>query len=165
MVGIGESSLLSSACHGIYLFISRVGYDARCAYPLVLFFHMADVDERYFIRSKLLREIDDLISTGQLPPAIVACPDGSYGGWNPLNAKHSLYVNGVGGRFGDHILQEIIPFLTANYSIRPEKQAHALVGFSAGGFGAMSLAIEYRNYFGAVATLSWTAQPSLFQLQ
>jgi S-formylglutathione hydrolase FrmB len=130
------------------------GYDARCSYPLVLFFHMADVDERYFIKSRLLREIDDLISAGQLPPVIVACPDGSYGGWNPLNAKHSLYVNGVGGRFGDHILQEIIPFLTATYSIRPEKQAHALVGFSAGGFGAMSLAIEYRDYFGAVASLA-----------
>jgi S-formylglutathione hydrolase FrmB len=130
------------------------GYDSHFAYPLVLFFHMADVDERYFIGSKLLREIDHLITCGQLPPMIVACPDGSYGGWNPLNAKHSLYVNGVGGRFGDHILQEVIPFLTANYAIRPEKQAHALVGFSAGGFGAMSLAIEHRNYFGTVATLA-----------
>jgi S-formylglutathione hydrolase FrmB len=130
------------------------GYDPHYAYPLVLFFHMADVDERYFIGSRLLREIDSLISCGQLPPAIVACPDGSYGGWNPLNAKHSLYINGVGGRFGDHILQEVIPFLTANYSIRVEKQAHALVGFSAGGFGAMSLAIEHRDYFGMVATLA-----------
>jgi S-formylglutathione hydrolase FrmB len=129
-------------------------YDARFAYPLVLFFHMADVDERYFIGSRLLREIDDLIVSDQVPPMIVACPDGSYGGWNPLNAKHSLYVNGVNGRFGDHILQEVIPFLTTNYAVRSEKQAHALVGFSAGGFGAMSLAIEHRDYFGAVATLA-----------
>ena len=130
------------------------GYDVHYAYPLVLFFHMADVDERYFIGSRLLREIDGLIRSGHLPPAIVACPDGSYGGWNPLNAKHSLYINGVGGQFGDHILQEVIPFLTTNYSIRREKQAHALVGFSAGGFGAMSLAIEHRDYFGTVATLA-----------
>ena len=130
------------------------GYDARFAYPLILFFHMADVDERYFIGSRLLREIDDLIVSGQLPAVIVACPDGSYGGWNPLNAKHSLYVNGVNGRFGDHILQEVIPFLMTNYAVRSEKQAHALVGFSAGGFGAMSLAIEHRDYFGAVATLA-----------
>ncbi len=130
------------------------GYDAHSAYPLILFFHMADADERYFISSRLLQEIDNLINCGRLPPTIVACPDGSYGGWNPLNAKHSLYVNGVAGRFGDHILQEVIPFLAANYAIRPEKQAHALVGFSAGGFGAMSLAIEYRNYFGTVATLA-----------
>jgi hypothetical protein len=130
------------------------GYDTQTAYPLVLFFHMADVDERYFIGSRLLHEIDHLIRCGQFPPTIVACPDGSYGGWNPLNAKHSLYINGVGGRFGDHILQEVIPFLIANYSIRPERQAHAVVGFSAGGFGAMNLAIERRDYFSAVATLA-----------
>jgi S-formylglutathione hydrolase FrmB len=121
---------------------------------MVLFFHMANVDERYFIASRLLREIDDLIIRGEFPPAVVACPDGTYGGWAPLNAKHSLYVNGVGGRFRDHILQEVIPFLTANYSIRPEREAHALIGFSAGGYGAMSLAIQHRDYFGAVVTLA-----------
>ena len=130
------------------------GYNPACAYPLVLFFHMANVDEHYFVRSELLREVDDLIIRGALPPAIVACPDGTYSGWNQLNAKHSLYVNGLGGRFKDHILQEVIPFLLANYSIRPEREAHALVGFSAGGYGAMGLAIEHRDFFSAVATLA-----------
>jgi S-formylglutathione hydrolase FrmB len=129
-------------------------YNPDHSYSLILFFHMADVDERYFIGSRLLRELDDLIVRGEFPPAIVACPDGSYGGWNPLNAKHSLYINGIGGRFKDHILQEVIPFLTANYAIRPERQGHALVGFSAGGYGAMGLAIEHRDYFGAVVTLA-----------
>ena len=130
------------------------GYDANRGYPLVLFFHMADADERYFVGSRLLKELDDLISQGKFPPTVVACPDGSYGGWNRLNAKHSLYVNGLGGRFKDHILQEVIPFLTANYAIRPEHQAHALLGFSAGGYGAMSIAIEHRDFFGAVVTLA-----------
>jgi S-formylglutathione hydrolase FrmB len=130
------------------------GYNPNCTYSLILFFHMADVDERYFIRSRLLRELDDLIVRGEFPPVVVACPDGSYGGWNSLNAKHSFYVNGIGGRFKDHILQEVIPFLTANYAIRPERQAHALVGLSAGGYGAMALAIEHRDYFGAVVTLA-----------
>jgi S-formylglutathione hydrolase FrmB len=130
------------------------GYDPRRAYPLVLFFHMADVDERYFIGSQFLRVLDELIIRGDFPPAIAACPDGSYGGWNRLNAQHSLYVNGLGGRFKDHILQEVIPFLMANYPIRTERQAHALIGFSAGGYGAMSMAIEHRDFFGAVVTLA-----------
>jgi S-formylglutathione hydrolase FrmB len=129
-------------------------YDPSHTYPIVLFFHMANVDERYFVGSRLLREIDNLILQGGFPPAIVACPDGSYGGWNPFNARHSLYINGLGGRFKDHILQEIIPFLIANYSVRPERQAHALIGFSAGGYGAMSMAIEHRDYFGAIVTLA-----------
>jgi S-formylglutathione hydrolase FrmB len=130
------------------------GYDPGRAYSLVLFFHMANVDEHYFVGSKLLSIVDDLIMRGEFPPAIVACPDGTYDGWNRYNVKHSLYVNGCGGRFEDHILQEVLPLLMVNYSIRPEREAHALIGASAGGYGAMSVAIEHRDFFGAVATLA-----------
>jgi S-formylglutathione hydrolase FrmB len=130
------------------------GYDPAQAYPLVLFFHMADVDEHYFTGSKLLKEVDDQIVRGEFPAAVVACPDGTFGGWNRLTARHSLYVNGSARRFEDHILQEVIPFLTTQYSIRSEREAHAVVGFSAGGYGAMGLAIKHRDYFGAVATLA-----------
>jgi S-formylglutathione hydrolase FrmB len=129
-------------------------YDPGHNYSLVLFFHMADVDEHFFISSTVLKELDDLIVSGGFPPAIVACPDGTYRGWNRFHTKDSLYVNGLGGRFKDHILQEVVPFLVANYAIRPERQAHAVVGFSAGGYGAMGLAIEHRDVFGAVATLA-----------
>jgi len=130
------------------------GYDPGRSYPLVLFFHMANVDELYFVGSKLLRVVDELILRGEFPPAIIACPDGTYGGWNRYNTKHSLYVNGCGGRFEDHILQEIVPLLMTNYSIRPEREAHAIIGASAGGYGAMSLAIDHRDFFGAVVTLA-----------
>lgn len=137
----------------LYVYVPP-GYDPARTYPVVLFFHMANVDEHYFIGSKLLEAVDDLIIRGEFPPALLACPDGTYSGWNRLNSKHSLYVNGAGGRFEDQILQEVIPFLTARYSIRPEREAHAVVGFSAGGYGAMGLAIKHRDYFGAVATLA-----------
>jgi S-formylglutathione hydrolase FrmB len=130
------------------------GYDPGRAYPLVLFFHMADVDEHYFVGSKLLNIVDNLIVCGAFPPAVIVGPDGMYGGRNRLNARHSLYVNGCGGRYEDHVLQEVVPFLMANYSIRPEREAHAIVGASAGGYGAMSIAIEHRDFFGAVATLA-----------
>jgi Putative esterase len=39
------------------------------------------------------------------------------------------------------------------YSILPERQAHALLGISAGGFGAMGMALKHRDIFGVVATL------------
>ena len=40
------------------------------------------------------------------------------------------------------------------YSIRPEREAHALLGISAGGYGAMAIALKHRDLFGAVATLA-----------
>jgi S-formylglutathione hydrolase FrmB len=129
-------------------------YSHACVYPLILFFHMANVDEGYFATSTLLRQVDNLILRGEFPPVVLACPDGTYEGRNRLSAKHSFYVNGLGGRFEDHIIQEVIPYLTANYSIRPEREAHAMLGFSAGAYGATALAIKHRDYIGAVATLA-----------
>jgi S-formylglutathione hydrolase FrmB len=130
------------------------GYNPGRAYSFALFFHMADSDENFFVGPNFINELDNMIVRGEFPPAIIACPDGTYHAWNQFQAKHSFYVNGLGGRFKDHILQEVIPFMMANYAIRPERQAHGLVGFSAGGYGAMGLAIEHRYFFGAVATLA-----------
>ena len=85
---------------------------------------------------------------------MVACPDGTYGGRDLFCEPHSLYINGLGGRFEDHVFQEVIPFLMANYAIRPEREAPRALGTSAGGYGAMSLAIRHRDSIGAVATLA-----------
>jgi len=129
------------------------GYDPRRAYPLVLYLHSAFFDEHAFIALDLLAQLDQLIVQGTFPPVIVACPDGMIGGENNWKSPHSIYLNGVYGRFEDHVLYEVVPFLHANFSIRPEPSAHALLGISAGGLGAMSIALRHRDMFGAVATL------------
>lgn len=129
-------------------------YDPSRSYPLIVYLHMASVDEHYFVGSRFLDDLDGLIRCGKVPPVVVACPDGTYGGRDLICETHSLFINGDGGRFEDHVVQEVIPFVTSNYAIRPERQAHALLGTSAGGFGAMSLAIRHRDTIGAVATLA-----------
>jgi hypothetical protein len=67
---------------------------------------------------------------------------------------HSLFVNGRGGRFEDHLVGEVLPFLIARYGVRPEREAHGILGLSGGGFGGMSIGIRRRDLFGAVATLA-----------
>lgn len=129
------------------------GYTPTRAYPLILSLHMAYVDEHNFLSAQVLH-LDRIIRRGEIPPVIVAVPDGTYGGENTTDAAHSLFINGLGGRVEDHIMEEVIPFLMTQYSIRPEREAHAIRGLSAGGFGAMSLAIRRRDFFGAVATLA-----------
>ncbi len=129
-------------------------YDPHRAYPLVIYLHMGYVDEHAFIGLPQIRQVDRMIRNGEFPPAIIACPDGTIDGRNNARSEHSGYMNGVHGRYEDHLIQEVLPFLMQNYSIRPEREAHALVGASAGGFAAMSLAIRYRSYFSAVAGLA-----------
>jgi S-formylglutathione hydrolase FrmB len=130
------------------------GYDPCRAYPLVLYLHMGYVDEHAFIGLPQLEQLDQMIVRGEFPPAIVACPDGLIDGRNCYSSPHSFFVNGVYGRFEDHLVCEVIPFLLQNFSIRPERQAHAILGVSGGGFGGLSLAIRYRAFFGAVAGLA-----------
>jgi S-formylglutathione hydrolase FrmB len=130
------------------------GYDPNCAYPLILCLHMANVDEHYFIGSNFLTELENLMACGAFPPAIIACPDGTITGVNHIHSDHSLYVNGCNGRFEDHIMQEVVPFLMTHYAIRPEREAHALLGLSGGGYGAMNLAIKYRPFFATVAVMA-----------
>ncbi len=133
------------------------GYNPAKQYPLLLYFHFARVDEHEFIGSGVLVRLDRMIQAGQFPPAVVVCPDGTVNGRNRLFERHSFYVNGVNGRFEDHIITELIPFVTGRYSIRPEREAHAILGISSGGYGALSTAIRYRPYFGSVATLAGAA--------
>ena len=129
-------------------------YDPNKRYPLLLYFHFVRVDEQEFIGSRQLIRLDRMIQAGEFPPTVVVCPDGTISGRNHITERTSFYVNGVKGRFEDHIITELIPFVMSRYSIRPEREAHAIMGISSGGFGALSLAIRYRSFFGAVATLA-----------
>lgn len=130
------------------------GYDPSVSYPLIVFLHGASVDEHDFLDPGDLKQIDCAMARGEMPAAIIAAPDGTYGGRNWVNSTHSFWVNGSGGRFEDHLIAEVVPFLIQRYSIRPEREAHGLLGVSAGGFGAMAIALKHRDTFGAIATLA-----------
>jgi S-formylglutathione hydrolase FrmB len=137
----------------LYVYVPP-GYNPARAYPLVVYLHMAYIDEHWFIASNWLVQLDGMMLRGEFPPAVVICPDGMITGRNRTTEPHSMFVNGVNGRFGDHLLYEVLPFVWTNFSIRPERQAHALVGVSGGGMGAMSLALQHRELFATVATLA-----------
>ena len=95
-----------------------------------------------------------MISRGEIPAAIIAAPDGTYEGKNRITSTHSLWVNGLGGRFEDHVVAEVLPFVCGRTRSAPSASAHALLGISAGGYGAMAIAIKHRHIFGAVATIA-----------
>jgi len=148
----------------LYIYLPP-GYDPAVAYPLIIFLHGADLDEHAFLDPKDLLWLDGMMQRGEIPPAIVAAPDGTYEGKNRIIGTHSLWVNGKGGRFEDHLIQEVYPYLIRTYSIRPEPRAHALLGISAGGYGAMSTILKHRDLFGVVATLGGPLNMRYYNVQ
>ncbi|HYV38575.1 MAG TPA: alpha/beta hydrolase-fold protein, partial [Gemmataceae bacterium] len=125
------------------------GFDPRQRYPLILWFHGFAQDEHAFL-TEVAPRLDAAICAGLLPPMIAVAPDGSLEG-EPCHAKPgSFYINSKVGRFEDYVMTDVMGFVLANYPIRPERGAHVIGGLSMGGFGAYSLGIKHRDYFGVV---------------
>jgi len=117
-------------------------YDPRKQYPLMIYMHGFSQDERSFL--ELVPMFDQAIREGKCPPTIVASPDGSLFGRPSFLYAGSFYVNSKAGRFEDYVMQDVWTLLHEKFSIRPEPEAHALVGGSMGGFSAYNLGIKYR---------------------
>jgi enterochelin esterase family protein len=90
--------------------------------------------------------LDRLITTGQIQPLIIAMPDcfTRYGGSQYLNS-------GATGRYEDHLIAEVIPFVDRHYRTRAEPAYRAIGGKSSGGYGALVQAMRHPDIFGAIA--------------
>ena len=94
----------------------------------------------------LQERIEYLMADGRLPPAIFVLPDcfTRYGG--------SQYINSTAiGRYEDHVIDEIIPFVDAKYRTLAAPEGRGVFGKSSGGYGAIVLGMKHPDVFGAVA--------------
>ena len=127
-------------------------YDPRKQYPLAIVLHGFRQDERRFL-ADVIRPLDAAILNGKLPPVILACPDGTPYGTVCLYAAGTFFLNSKLGAFEDYLVQDVYPYMLKNYPVRPEREAHALLGISMGGGAAFAKAIKYREHFGIAAAL------------
>jgi S-formylglutathione hydrolase FrmB len=125
------------------------GYEPTKKYPLCLWLHGLAMDEQHAV-DHLLPILDCAMACGQLPPMVIAFPDGTRNGRPNLLASHSFYINSKLGCYEDYLEQDVYDFLVQNYSIRPERNAHVLGGFSGGGLAAYYHGIKYKDRYGVV---------------
>jgi S-formylglutathione hydrolase FrmB len=126
-------------------------FDPQKRYPLIIWLHGFAQDEHSFIEY-VVGPLDEAMASGQLPPAIVAAPDGSLSGragFTFLSAG-SFFVNSKAGRFEDYLMVDVWNFLHKHYPIRPEREAHVVAGVSMGGGAAFHTALKYRDRIGVV---------------
>ena len=97
----------------------------------------------------LVERLDRLIATEQMPAAVVVIPDcyTSLGG--------NQYVNSVSvGRYADYLMQELLPFVGDRVNVVDNRDGRGLFGKSSGGYGALYLAMNYPDCWGAAASLA-----------
>ncbi len=91
------------------------------------------------------QQLDALIAAG-MPEVIMPLPDCAtrYGG--------SQYINSAAtGRYEDHLISELVPFVDGRYRTLPSAQHRAVMGKSSGGYGAIIHGMRHPDVFSAVA--------------
>lgn len=123
-------------------------YDASKQYPVVFYLHGFIQDERSLFL--WIAKLDREIQKGCFPPVVVVAPDGSIEGRPSKKNPASFYINSKAGNFEDFLMKDVWDWTHRNFSIRPEREAHALVGVSMGGGAAFDLGIRHRDRVGVL---------------
>lgn len=92
----------------------------------------------------LAQRIDRLVRGGAIQPMIVVLADclTRLGG--------SQYINSAAtGRYEDHLVEELIPFVDATFRTVAARERRAVMGKSSGGYGATVLAMRHPSLFAA----------------
>jgi enterochelin esterase family protein len=94
----------------------------------------------------LPERLDAMMASGRAGEAIVVMPDCM------TRLGGSQYVNSTAtGRYEDHILEELVPYVDTRFRTLAERDARGVLGKSSGGYGAMWLGMRHPDIFGAVA--------------
>ena len=119
----------------------------RPRYPVVYFLHSINWDnERMFAPGTGAQPtFDRAIANGVIRPFIVVAPDYTTPGPGSLFANSS-----TAGRFEDHTLKEVIPFIDANYRTLARAESRAITGDFMGAYGALRYAFRHPDVFSVV---------------
>jgi enterochelin esterase-like enzyme len=91
----------------------------------------------------LPQRVDRLLNSGAIRPMIVVMPDcvTRFGGSQYINSNAT-------GRYADHLVDELVPFVDARYRTRADRDHRVVMGKSSGGYGATVLAMRHPQLFG-----------------
>lgn len=95
-----------------------------------------------------INRVPNIIQWANLFELIIVLPDGAYNSWyidSPIKAEHQ-YATFTG--------KELPSYIDQNFRTLPQKEARAITGLSMGGHGALYLAAQYPDQFGAVGSMS-----------
>ena len=145
-----QSHILAEAVH--YCVMLPPGYDAATTghspqrYPVLYFLHGLGDNEQTLFKGGGWDVVEDLRQKRQISDYLVVAPEG----------KRSFYINSADGRvrYSDFLIREFIPYIESHYSIRRERSARAISGFSMGGYGALRFAFAHPELFSSVSAQS-----------
>lgn len=126
------------------------GYDRgpQTRYPVVYLLHGANADDTAWYRLGRVNFIlDNLLASAKIKPFIVVMPFGygvTPGGPQAENTA----------KFGKDLVEDVIPYIEANYRAGADGDRRAIVGLSMGGGQALSIGLNNLDLFSHIAGFS-----------
>lgn len=130
------------------------GYDASIQYPVLYLLHGGGGSfASWEVDNKTSVILDNLIAEGKVVPMIVVMPQGSLESTqtNKLPQAQASPLDRL-EKFEHDVINDLIPYIEANYSVRADAGSRALAGLSMGGgqtYWIISRHLEQFAYAGA----------------
>jgi enterochelin esterase-like enzyme len=122
------------------------GFDAACRYPVVYLLHgMPGSPDEYPSGTGLVSFADDSIAAGTLRPFI---------GVMPAAGPDDRYNGEWAGPWDSSFVDQVVPWVDIHLPTIPDARDRVIAGLSAGGFGAVDIALRHPGFFGTVE--SWS---------
>jgi enterochelin esterase-like enzyme len=132
------------------------GYDQKpeARYPVLYLLHGSGDNEATWSalgRAQLIS--DNLLAQGKIQPMIMVMPDG--------HASFAQPAAGAGDEaarnrnaFQRDLLEDVLPFVAANYRTRPDRESQAIIGLSMGGGQSLTIGLNRLDLFAWVGGMS-----------
>lgn len=149
------------------------GSDPQRRYPVAYYLHGASGDETNWTElGHIDRAMDSLIAAGG-PEMIIVMPDGDdgwYTTWNTLGNWADCRRDTTRKEpaeqycvpwphYDDYIARDLVAHVDSNYRTIADSAHRGIAGLSMGGYGAVTLALQYPDVFSAAASHSGVVAP------
>jgi enterochelin esterase family protein len=151
------------------------GYDAASAQklPVLYLLHgFSDTEDAWVALGRANVILDNLIAQGTAKPMLVVMPRGYgnrqviAGGWASLRTPGGQKtLQASNAKFGESLLNEIIPLVEKNYNAAAEANARAIAGLSMGGTQSLLIGFGSPERFAWIASFSAGGLPDDYEQQ
>ncbi len=157
--------------------------DTNTNYPVTYWLHGGNLNNEFAVSQNIQGTLDTLINNGLIMPMIVVFPDASLDltfritdptcqnfppgdecpliipGATPPSYGNTYYKNTTLNNvlYEDYFIQELVPYIDANYNTIASRNFRGITGHSMGGYGALFLGMKHPETFAALAPQSATA--------
>ncbi|RME07185.1 MAG: hypothetical protein D6803_04610 [Anaerolineae bacterium] len=112
-------------------------------FPVLYLLHGQGFSDEQWERMGVVQVAETLMAQGDIPPLLIVMP-----------AEQDHYAPPERNPYGEVLVDELLPYIEANYRVRPERAYRAIGGVSRGGNWALYLGVQRWDVFAAVGAHS-----------